>query len=52
MGHSAWTGRLRLHRKHGRGGRVRQRRQIGLPEEIRWQDLVSPQTEQVADAPW
>jgi len=27
-------------------------RQIGLPEEIRWQGLVSPQTEQTADAPW
>jgi hypothetical protein len=33
------------------GGRVRQLRQIELPEEIRWQDRVSPQTEQTADAP-
>jgi hypothetical protein len=37
--------------KHGRGGRVRHWRQIGLPEEIRWQGLVPPQTEQIASAP-
>jgi hypothetical protein len=49
MGQSAWTGRLRPHRKHGRGVRVRQLRQIGLPEAIRWQDLISPQTEQIAE---
>jgi hypothetical protein len=30
---------------------MRQVRQIGLPEEIRWQGLVSPQTEQTASAP-
>jgi hypothetical protein len=43
---------LRPHLKQGRGGRVRQLRQIGLPEEIRWQGLVFPHTEQTADAPW
>ena len=33
----------------GRAGPAR--RQIGLPEEIRWQGLVSPQAEQTAIAP-
>jgi hypothetical protein len=37
--------------EHGRGGRTRHARQIGLPEEIRWQGLASPQTEQSASAP-